>query len=105
MEDILWNFLMNKRLQPGSVVVRKKDLPSTAVDADLVILNLQTNNYIGLDNIGRRIWELLDTPSPVAEVARKMCAQFSGPPEVIERDVLALLQEMAEEGMIDVSQG
>ena len=26
-----------------------------------------------------------------------MCAQFSGPPEVIEREVLALLQEMAEE--------
>ena len=96
---------MNKRLQLGSVVVRKKDLPSTAVDADLVILNLETNNYIGLDNIGRRIWELLDTPSPVAEIARMMCAQFAGPPGVIERDVLALLQEMAAEGLIDVSQG
>jgi hypothetical protein len=96
---------MNKPLQLGSVVVRKKDLPSTAVDADLVILNLETNNYIGLDNIGRRIWGLLDTPSRVAEIARTMCAQFSGPPEVIERDVLALLQQMAEEGLIDVSQG
>jgi hypothetical protein len=96
---------MNKRLQLGSVVVRKKDLPSTGVDADLVILNLETNNYIGLDNIGRRIWELLDTPSPVAEIARTMCAQFSGPRDAIERDVLALLQEMAEEGLIDVSQG
>ena len=96
---------MNKPLQLVSVVVRKKDLPSTAVDADLVILNLATNNYIGLDNIGRRIWELLDKPSPVAEIARMMCAQFSGPPELIERDVLALLQEMAEEGLIDVSQG
>jgi hypothetical protein len=105
MEDILWNFLMNRRLQLGSVVVRKKDLPSTAVDADLVILNLETNNYIGLDNIGRRIWELLDTPSPAAQIATTMCAQFSGPPEVIERDVLALLQEMAEEGLIDVSHG
>ena len=96
---------MNKPLQPGSVVVRKKDLPSTAVDADLVILNLETNNYVGLDHIGRRIWELLDTPSRVAEIAGMMRAQSSGPPEVIERDVLSLLQEMAEEGLIDVSQG
>ncbi len=96
---------MNERLQLGSVVVRKKGLPSTAVDADLVILNLESNNYIGLDNIGRRIWELLDTPSAVAEIARMMCAQFSGPPEAIERDVLALLQEMSEEGLIDVSRG
>ena len=96
---------MNKPLQLESVVVRKKDLPSTAVDADLVILNLETNNYVGLDNIGRRIWELLDTPSRVVEIAGMMRAQFSGPPEVIERDVLSLLQEMAEEGLIDVSQG
>lgn len=88
-----------------TIVVRKGGLPSTPVDADLVILNLATNNYVGLDDIGRSIWELLEKPLRVAELCQLMTEKYTGTREEIERDVVLFLRELSGEGLVDVSQG
>lgn len=96
---------MGEALKPQSVVVRKSDLPNTPVDGDLVILNMATNNYVGLDEIGRRIWDALEEPRRVDELCRLMTEHYAGAPEEIGRDVVAFLNELSSEGLIRVSEG
>jgi len=83
-------------------VTRVADLMFTRVDEDIVILNMKTDNYIALDAIGRRIWELLETPRRVDEICRQLSQEFSGDPEQITTDVLAFLDELQTEQMLNI---
>ena len=83
-------------------VTRVADLMFTRVDEDIVILNMQTDNYVALDAIGRRIWELLETPRRVDEICRQLSQEFSGDPEQITTDVLAFLDELQTEQMLNI---
>lgn len=83
-----------------SMIVRNAALPATPVDGDLVILNLASGNYIGLDDIGRRIWELLETPHRIDDLCAVLREEYRGPADAIACDVLDFLAELAAEGMI-----
>lgn len=84
-------------------IVRKPDLPSTAVDDDLVIFNVAAQNYVGLDDIGRAVWEILAEPRRVDDVCCAMTARYSGPPEVIRSDVMAFLNDLVAQGLVVVN--
>lgn len=89
-------------IRSTSRLARARDQLSAPVDQELVILNLKRNNYIGLDEIGRRIWELLETPRLVEELYRQLSQEFNATPETIAADVLPFLNELAAEGLVDV---
>lgn len=84
-------------------LVRTAGLMSTPVDTELVVLNLATNNYIALDEIGRRIWELLESPWCVGDLCRQLSREFEATPEQIAGDVLPFLEELAGEDMVRVA--
>jgi hypothetical protein len=78
---------------------------STPLDADLVILNPGRNNYVGLDAIGRRVWEMLAAPSGVAALREGLAREYRGDPERMTGDLLNLLGELADEGLVRVVSG
>ena len=90
------------RIEINTRVTRVADLMFTHVDEDIVILNMQTDNDVALDAIGRRIWELLETPRRVDEICRQLSQEFSGDPEQITTDVLAFLDELQTEQMLNI---
>jgi len=83
-------------------IVRTRGLTSELVDEDLVILNLAGDNYIGLDEIGRRIWELIETPRRVDELCQQLSQEFNATPEQIAVDVLPFLAELESEKLAHV---
>jgi hypothetical protein len=85
-----------------SVVARNDELPSAPVDREIVFLNLPKETYVALDEIGRRIWELLERPRPVGELIDALEREFTGPPEQIAADVIAFLDELQGDGMLNV---
>jgi hypothetical protein len=89
-------------LKPNSRIIRAQGMQTSRVDEDIVILNLQTNNYVALDAIGRRIWELIESPVLVSEISRRLEGEFSAPSNKIEADVLKFLDELQSEGLVHV---
>ena len=78
---------------------------STQVSSDLggeaVILDLNQSVYHGLDAVGARIWELLQKGTSVREIRDTMLQEYDVTPEQCEQDLLNLLQQMAENGLIE----
>ena len=87
-------------IELNSLIIRTENLVSNAIDTDLVILNLQRDNYIAFDAIGRRIWELLEAPHRVDELCQQLGREFNGTPEQISADVVRFLNELEQESMI-----
>jgi hypothetical protein len=79
-----------------------EDTLSLGVGADTVILQFGVGTYFGLDPVGTRIWELMQTPLPVSQIVERLCEEYDVTPEECERSVRALLDKMAEHSLVKV---
>jgi hypothetical protein len=87
-----------------AVVKAANDRISAEVGDELVILDLISGQYFGLDGVGRSIWELIQQPRRVEDIRRALVFEYEVDQSVCEADVLAFLQSMADEGLIVVDQ-
>lgn len=66
-------------------------------------MSLERSRCYGLGGIGSEIWNRMGSPLRVADLVNELSERYEAPPGVIERDVLALLSQLALEGLISVS--
>ena len=89
-------------ISTDSIVVASGDQVSSDLAGEIVMLNLKNGTYYGLDDVGARIWSLLQEPQPVAAVRDTILDEYEVEPERCERDLLALLRELQDSGLIEV---
>lgn len=86
-----------------SVVTVAPQQVSCDLANEAAILSLTSGTYYGLNEVGGRIWSLIRDPVAVQRVLDQLLVEYDVDPVRCERDVLALLQQLAEEGLIEVS--
>ena len=72
------------------------------VGDEVVILALNAGEYYSLAAVGARIWEVIHEPRTVQEVVGRLLSEYDVDPERCERDLLALLQQLADVGLVEV---
>jgi hypothetical protein len=82
--------------------VVSKDQISCDLAEETAILDVKLGIYYGLNTVGTRIWKLIQEPRPVYEVRDALLEEYEVEPERCERDVFALLQELASKGLIEI---
>lgn len=85
-----------------STVAAAKDQVSAELADEIVILSLRSGRYYGLGEVGGRIWDLLREPRSVAQICDVLVEEYDVPREPCERDVVALLEQLASNGLIEV---
>lgn len=68
-----------------------------------MILNFDEGVYYGLEKVGARVWEMVRSPVPLAEIRDTIVAEFDVDPDRCEADLQNLLTELAEAGLIEVA--
>ena len=89
-------------ITPATVVVAARDQVSADVDGEFVILNLADEVYYGLDGVGARVWALLEEPRTVAWLASTVSAEYQVDAETAQRDLLALVTDLAGRRLVEV---
>ena len=84
------------------VIVVAKDQISRDLDGEAVILNMKSGIYCGLNEVGARIWQLIQEPKSVKDLLDTLIKEYEVEPDRCEREVLALLQRMSDNGLIEV---
>jgi Coenzyme PQQ synthesis protein D (PqqD) len=79
------------------------EILSTKMEQETIILNLKTGMYHGLDPVGTRFFELLESAGDLAEVHRQLLAEFDVSPDRLEKDLLSLSQEMLSKGVLIIA--
>lgn len=70
------------------------------VGEELVILDLESGNYFGLDEVGARMVELIGEHSEVGSVVELLVQEYDAPVEQIRSDLEALLEELIGHGLV-----
>ena len=77
------------------------NLASTLLEEDAVLLNTRTNRYYALDGAGARLWGLLKEEKPLREAYKTLLDEFEVEPAQLEQDVLDLLGQLMENGLVE----
>ena len=78
-----------------------EDVVSRKVAGEMVLLDLASGLYFGLDPVGSRIWELLsENPCSLEDLCDAVEAEFDAPRDQIERDVAELARQFVDKKLI-----
>lgn len=82
-------------------------VPETAifrdVEGEAVLLNLDTGIYFGLNEVGTRMWRLMEQHGQLDAVRDAIVREFDVNASTAERDILALVAALREKGLVKVA--
>ncbi len=90
-----------KILQHSTIVV-SQDQVSCDLSGESAILNLKAGVYYGLNEVGTRVWKLIQEPKRVSELRDAILEEYEVEPHRCEADIMVLLQDLLQNGLIEV---
>lgn len=79
-----------------------EDVVAREVGGEMVLLDLASGLYFGLDPVGSRVWERLsDGGASLAELTDFIEAAFDAPRAVIAADLERLLAQLSEKNLVE----
>jgi hypothetical protein len=93
---------MDASLSAHTVIVASSQQVSCPLGDESAILNLKNSVYYGMNAVGARVWNLLQQPRSVSDLRDVLLDEYEVEKELCERDLIALLQKMHGEGLIEV---
>ena len=78
------------------------DQVSSTLDGEEVILNLADGTYYGLNEVGARIWSLLQEEPMLHRVRDRIVDEYDVAHEQCERDLVGLVRELEEAGLVEI---
>jgi hypothetical protein len=70
---------------------------------EVVILDLKSGMYYGLDVVAATIWALIERPASLSTIRDAIVSEYDIDAETCDRDVLMFLGEMRAAGLVEVS--
>lgn len=87
----------NQRVQiPQDVLFRE-------IDGEAVILNLDNEAYHGLDEVGTRMWIVLQESETIAEAYAQLLSEYNVDAGQLKADLVELLFELRDQGLITIA--
>ncbi len=93
---------MKFSLSLNTYIQRKKDLPFTQLGEETILLDLQAKEYLKLNPLGSRIWELLEKPITFQKLLDTLLQEYEVDRETLEKDLLHFLQDLAAREFLEI---
>lgn len=71
------------------------------MDGEKVMLSVHNEKYYNLGEIGGRIWDLLEAPTPISDLITSLVSEYDVDREQCEAQVLSFLESLLAEGIIN----
>lgn len=87
-------------ISPDTVVRRVPDLETRDMDGESVMMSIERGKYYGMDPVGSRIWELLDSPRSVSSLCDVLVEEFDIDRTQCMVQVIEFLERLSSERLI-----
>lgn len=90
------------KLQPTDRFNISKEVLSQELNGETVLLDLQGESYFGLNEVGTRIWQLIQSGQTVDETLSTLSDEYDVSRLQLESDVSELLDKLTEAGLVSL---
>lgn len=94
---------MTTLLPPDALLSRSADILATEVDDALLMLNIARGEYHGLNEVGARIWALLEQPTSSAALVTALTAEYEVTPDECAAAVNDFLSQLLERNVLTIA--
>jgi hypothetical protein len=81
------------------------DVLINVVDGEAVLLNLKSECYFGLDEVGVRMWQALTEMDSTKAAYESLLAEYDVEPEKLQHDLEDLIDQLVEHGLLATTDG
>ena len=74
------------------------------VDGEMVLLDMESENYFGLDEVGTAIWQAMQEKKTLKEVFDVLLDQYEVEEEMLEHDLSDFVGKLVESGLVEVQE-
>lgn len=85
-----------------SIICQSKDIDSTDLNGDKVMMNLEKGKYFALNSIGSRIWDAIEDEISIGQVISQLLEEYDVEEEVCKNTVLSFVDKLKNEGLITI---
>lgn len=89
-------------IEETSIVVSAQKKRYSHLNKDVVILDLQTEEYYGLNHVGATIWKLIQEPKTVRDIRELMLSKYNVESKQCDRDLKVFLEKLEAQKLIEV---
>ena len=79
------------------------DVLISRLQEESVILNLDSERYFGLDDVGTRFLSVLTNSESIEAAYQALLEEYDVDREVLRGDLVALIENLSQQGIIEVS--
>jgi hypothetical protein len=83
-------------LAPENVMFRE-------LEGEAVLLNLDSECYFGLDDVGTRMWRVLTKSNSIQDAFEILLTEYEVEPDLLREDLIDLLERLVEKGLLKVN--
>ncbi|MBP0030673.1 PqqD family protein [Roseofilum sp. Guam] len=73
------------------------------LSGESVLLNLNSEEYFGLDEVGSRMLSLLTGSASIQEASDRLLEEYEVEPEKLHQDLIELIENMVDHDLVTVS--
>ena len=79
------------------------DVMISGLQDESVLLNLDSERYFGLDDVGTRMFSVLTTSDSVQAAWERLKTEYDVDHEVLRQDLISLVDSLLEQGLVEVA--
>ncbi|HKY26601.1 MAG TPA: PqqD family protein [Pyrinomonadaceae bacterium] len=79
------------------------DILISTLQSESVILNLNSESYFGLDEVGTHILSVLSTSNSIQAAYDVLLDEYEVDAEVLRHDLASLIERLAEQGVVVIT--
>ena len=83
-----------------SNLVIARNVVSQEIDGEAVLLDMDGENYFGLNTVGTRIWQLLQEPHSPDEIFAILSLEYDVEEERLKADIAEIVDQLLINGLI-----
>src|SRR5258708_30766382 len=84
-------------------VTLPKDVLISSVEDEAVVLNLNSERYFGLDDVGTRMLSVLTTANSIQGAYEALLDEYDVDAEQLRQDLIDLLDRLIEQNLVEVA--
>jgi hypothetical protein len=85
-----------------SIIKKSGDFLMSILDNEAVILGIESGMYVGLNEMGTKIWSMLDEPVMVSGIIDSLVDLYDEKETVIADQVIEFLSELFDKSLIAI---
>jgi hypothetical protein len=86
----------HKSINNDTIIVQAEGIDATDLNGEKVMMNLDKGQYFALNQVGSRIWDIIDKPASVKEITDTLIKEYDIDEETCKSSVITFLEGMSD---------